>query len=412
MWRHSAALVNIQTMAKKLSARLTGFMHLRGAVWHSSKMIRGKRLYWSTQSGDKAVAERRAADHWQAVIAEEFSLVDRQRSVRDCSTVGELCEAVVERFAYPAKTTRVAYAGKLRRVVGLALGVESDSEAVAGLALSALSADLVRRYQAAVLAAAEGEEHEEVEQARFSANSILTQARGCFASADALRAAGVVLPADGCKGFCEAERFRGVKIDTEFLPFTREEVAKLQAALERARVDNAPVWLGGCLMLYCGLRNSEVLRAPASALREDRGAWFVKVAPAGDVGVKASGSVRSVPVPGWLAAALREQARPAVVEGAGVLRLWAPALAVSARELVMRRELSVWVQRVLPGESAPDGRARAAYDLRRQAGSMVMDAQGLEAARDFLGHKTAETTRRWYASRIRALKPIGELLGA
>jgi integrase len=318
----------------------------------------------------------------------------------------------VEKLVYPAKTTRVAYAGKLRRIVGLALGLESDSAEVAGQALSVLTADLVRKYQMAVVSGSEGEEHEESEQARYSANSMLTQARGCFASLDALRGAGVVLPGDACKGFLEAERFRGVKIDTEFLPFTKDEIVKLQAGLQRAREDNPAVWLGVALMLYCGLRNSEVLRAPASALREDRGAWFVKVAPAGDVGVKAAGSVRSVPVPGWLAAALREQARPAVVEGGGVLRLWAPGLAVTARELVMRREVSGWVQRVLPGESAPDGRARAAYDLRRQAGSMVMDAQGLEAARDFLGHRTAETTRRWYASRIRALKPIGELVGA
>lgn len=388
------------------------FLKPGGVVWQSSKMIKRKRRWWSTQTNDRSVAEKRAADHWQAVIAEEFGLVDKQRGVRSCSTVGELCAAVVERFTYPAKTTRVAYAGKLRRVVGVALGLESDSAELAGLALSVLSADLVRRYQAAVLASTEGEEHEEVEQARFSANSMLTQARGMFKSLHALKSAGVVLPGDECRGFVKAERFRGVKIDTEYLPFTRDEVVKLQAAMERARVDNPAVWLGVSLMLYCGLRNSEVLRAPASALREDRGAWFIKVAPAGDVAVKAGGSVRSVPVPGWLAAALREQARPAVVEGAGVLRLWAPALAVTARELVMRREVSGWVQRVLPGESAPDGRARAAYDLRRQAGSMVMDAQGLEAARDFLGHKHADVTRRWYATRIRALKPIGELVGA
>jgi integrase len=402
------------TMAKKLGSKMTGNMFLKreGVVWQSSKMIRGKRLYWSTQTSDRGVADKRAADHWQAVIAEEFGMVDKQRAVRACSTVGELAAAIAGRFTYPAKTTRIAYVSKLRRIIGVALDLESGSDAVAALPLSVLTADLVRKYQAAVVASSEGEEHEEAEQARYSANSMLTQAKGCFASLDAIRAAGVVLPGDECRGFIKAERFRGVKIDTEFLPFTKDEVVLLEAALERARLDNAAVWLGVSLMLWCGLRNSEVLRAPASALREDRGAWFIKVAPAGDVSVKAGGSVRSVPVPGWLAAALRDQARPEVVEGMGVLRLWAPALAVTARELVMRRELSAWVQRVLPGATAPDGRARAAYDLRRQAGSLIMDAQGLEAARDFLGHKTSETTRRWYATRIRALKPIGALVGS
>jgi integrase len=218
----------------------------------------------------------------------------------------------------------------------------------------------------------------------------------------------VELPADKLAGFLEAERFRGVKIDTEFRPFTKAEVVALAAALERARADNPPLWLGACLMLYAGLRNSEVVRAPAVALREEGGAWFVRIA----VEAKAEGSLRSVPVPAWLAAALREQAQP-VASGKGAPgKLWAPALPVSERSRVMQREISTWLQRVLPGATSPSGEARAAYDLRRQAGSLVFDAQGIEAARDFLGHRTAETTRRWYASRIRALKPIGELVGA
>lgn len=394
-----------QTMAKKLSARLTGNMKLRGSVWHSSKMLRGVRKYWSTQTGDLELARKRAADHWQKVIAGEFQLVDAQRVVRNCSTIGEALAAYDE-LAYPAASTRSANGGKLRRIVALGLGVER--ERVDALALNVLTADLVRKYQAAVLAEVEGEEADEVERARYSANSMLTQARSVFASIQALKDRGVELPADGLKGFFEAERFRGVKIDTEFMPFTRAEIELLVAALERARLDNPALWLGAALMLYGGLRNSEVLRAPAAALVQQGGGWFVRIATE----AKAEGSLRAVPVPEWLAEALRAQAQPMEGGKGAPGKLWAPALPVSERSRVMQREISTWLQRVLPAASSPSGEARAAYDLRRQAGSLVFDAQGLEAARDFLGHRTADTTRRWYASRIRALKPIGALVGA
>jgi integrase len=392
-------------MAKKLSARLTGFLRLRESVYHAEKMVRGTMHYWSTQTGDLELARKRAADHWQKVIAGEFQLVDAQRVVRNCSTVGELLVAY-DAMSYPAAATRTANAAKLRRIVAVGLGI--DRARVDGQALSVLTSDLVRKYQAAVLGEVEGEESDEVERARFSANSMLTQARSVFASVQALKDRGVELPADKLEGFLEAERFRGVKIDTEFRPFTKAEVVALSAALERARVDNPPVWLGACLMLYCGLRNSEVVRVPAAGLREEGGAWYVRIA----VEAKAEGSLRSVPVPAWLAAALREQVQP-VAGGKGAPgKLWAPVLPVSERSRVMQREISTWLQRVLPAATSPSGEPRAAYDLRRQAGSLVFDAQGIEAARDFLGHRTAETTRRWYASRIRALKPIGELVGA
>lgn len=389
-------------MAKKLSSRLTGFMRLRESIWHAEKMIRGTMHYWSTQSGDLEVARKRAADHWQKVIAGEFQMVDAQRAVRNCSTIGEVCEAY-EGFSYPSRATRSANLGKLKRVVAVALGV--PREAVDGLALSVLTADLVRKYQAAVLAEVEDEDDNEViERARFSANSMLTQGRSVFASLQALEDAKVVLPGDRLKGFLEAERFKGVKIDTEFVPFRESEIVLLQAALGRAQTENRPLWLGASLMLWGGLRNSEVLRVPAAGLREERGAWFVRIASE----VKAEGSMRSVPLPAWLAQALRAQ--PGVGEEGA--KLWAPTLPKTERGRVMIRELSTWVQRVLAAETSPTGEARGAYDLRRQAGSLVLDAQGLEAARDFLGHKKADTTRTWYASRIRALKPIAELVGA
>jgi len=71
---------------------------------------------------------------------------------------------------------------------------------------------------------------------------------------------------------------------------------------------------------------------------------------------------------------------------------------------VVERELSRWVGQFLRGRGNT-----TSYELRRWAGSLVLDAHNgdITAARDFLRHSDIKTTLEWYAYRINAVKPLG-----
>ncbi|RMH30560.1 MAG: hypothetical protein D6692_01735 [Planctomycetota bacterium] len=369
-------------MAKNKSE---GYMFLRRGIWQSRKVIKGREYTWSTKTGNRALAVRRARDHWAAVIAGEYALVDRQASRRRCATLGEVVEAYLRwPTDRPKRRTRRNNVSALRRVVELGQGRSWDPSQP----VTVLTAELVRAFQFARLREVHGAEPEVVERARFGANSTLNQARSVFASAEPWRLAKIDVPE--LQAFMRAPRFKGVQIDCEFRPFGREELDALLAALEQAWAEQDPVYLPAALMLFGGLRNSEVARARRDWLERDgAGAW---------VHVRVSKTVRGrrrVPLPPQV------WARVEALAG----REWLlPGGTATERHNLATRRLNSWLSGVLPG--------REAYDLRRQAGSWVLDEQGLVAAANFLGHRGTETTVRWYASRIRGLKPVKILRAA
>lgn len=355
--------------------RSEGTMWKRDGIWQTRRAIKGRRLQWSTKTGEKELARARARDHWAAVVAENFALVDRQRSKSGAPTFAELRAAYLAwepASGKPSRATRRANFGCLERVVELGEGTMRPDDRV-----SRLGAEVVRAFQAARLKAA-GEDREVRARVMFSCNSQLTQARAVFRHAEPWAAAGLVVP--DLVEFRRAPRFVGVAIESEFRPFAPAEQAALLAALALARTAAPGLWIAAALMLFGGLRNSEVRRARRSWMRA--GAIFVAVS-------KSIKGVRTVPLPAEIAAGVLELAGPDEL---------VPAANATARRNLVERELNVWVSGVMPG--------RTAYDLRRQSGSLVLDQQGEIAARDWLGHRSADTTRRWYASRIRGLEPL------
>jgi len=359
-----------------------GHLSKRSGVWQARKAIKGKVRVWSTKTPDRELARKRARDHWQAVIAEQHALVDRQASRSSVATLGEVVAAYLGwAVIKPGWPTRRQNANMLRSVVATGIGRWDPAASV-----HVLDAEMVRRFQAARLAGITAPEA--LERAKFSANSMLTQARAVFCSAEPWRLAGLKVP--DLVEWRKAERFRAVAIDCEFRPFSAAELAAINAGLGRLREEAPAVWLVAALMLYGGLRNSEVRRAQRDWLHERDGQWWVSVRVS-----KSAMGVRWVPLP------------PAIAEGvvaqAGDADLIAASNPTERRE-ICERSINGWLRGVLSG--------RSAYDLRRQAGSWVLDEQGIEAARDFLGHKDSATTRRWYASRVRALRPIGAMRAA
>lgn len=363
----------------------SGTMIKRGGIWQSRKTVKGVRLQWSTKATEKALAIQRAKDHWAAVIAEEFALVDRQASRSEAPTFAEMRAAYLDGWVTdkPARASRRQNWGCLERLVRIGEGGWSD-----GWRVTRLSGETVRRYQRAKLAAT-GEDPEARQRAMFSANSELTQARAVLKHAAPWKAAGLEVP--DLEEFLEAPRFTGVAIASEFEPFTAAESAGLLRGLEELRKARPALWIAAALMFYGGLRNSEVRRARRGWVRRDPAAITVQVS-------KTAKGVRSVPLPAAIVAGVLEAAAPLPedVKAEGVALV--PAKNETERRALVERDLNEWVAAVLPG--------RSAYDLRRQSGSLVLDQQGEIAARDWLGHRSADTTRRWYASRIRKLEPI------
>jgi integrase len=354
-----------------------GTMTKRGKLWQTRKTVKGRKLQWSTKTGEKNLALQRARDHWAKVLAGEYAMVDRQRSRSDAPTLAELKAAYLDGWMTdkPARSSRRQNWGCLERLVRLGEGCE----AVDGLRVNRISGETVRRYQRAKLAAA-GEDPEARQRVMFSANSELTQARAVFKHEEPWRLAELEVP--DLEDFLEAPRFTGVAIASEFRPFSDAELAALRAALEAAKVARPALWMAAALMLWGGLRNSEVRRA--------RAGWVQQKPPCIQVAVsKTAKGVRAVPLPAEVAEQLGKLAGPDAL---------LPGKNDTERRRLVERDLNEWLDGVLPG--------RSAYDLRRQSGSLVLDQQGEIAARDWLGHRSADTTRRWYASRIRGLEPL------
>jgi hypothetical protein len=178
-----------------------GHMWKRAGIWQSTKMVKGHRRKWSTKTGDKATAERRAKDHWQQVVANAHAMVDRQASRSTAPKIGELLEVYrAWDVAKPSKQTRRQNANMLERVIALGVGRYAPD-----LALSVLDTELVQRFQAARMKGIE--DLEARERRKFSSNSMLTQARSVFRSVRPYEAAGYKLPE--LAEFLAAERFQG-----------------------------------------------------------------------------------------------------------------------------------------------------------------------------------------------------------
>ena len=74
------------------------------------------------------------------------------------------------------------------------------------------------------------------------------------------------------------------------------------------------------------------------------------------------------------------------------------------RHQAVYRRHSKWVSQWIKG------RAKTSYELRRYAGSRLLDMGAtIFEVRDFLRHRDVQTTQQWYAYRLqnRALRTIG-----
>lgn len=295
------------------------------------------------------------------------------------ATLGQLIDEYIESAPGIKAATAEANAAALLRLVRRADGL--DLPAARRLGTDRLDAALVRRYQDAALAAAAALDLLARASAVTTANSTLTKARSVFART----AAPDLAP------FLTAPLLDG-GTDTRFRPFTTEEGKKITEALASLELTDPRLALAAQLMFRCGFRNGETAAFHREWIerRADGSAWALIRRYAY---FEPKATLRDVPIPPDLMPLID---RLAASSPNGFLCLTAGATE-AAREHFAHRTLPTWFTGILP--------ARTAYDLRKHAGSMVAQAQGLHAAQHFLGHASITTTERYYAGLITTLRP-------
>ena len=138
------------------------------------------------------------------------------------------------------------------------------------------------------------------------------------------------------------------------------------------------------LMARCGMGNDEVIHA--------RGTWLLP-----------SMAIRVEPRAGWLPKS-HNRHRTIPIRAARWRRHFLPLLGkdvllVPDGHRRLYRVLNPIIRAALPG------RQKAAYELRKQAGSVIATRDGMFAAGKFLGDRSS-TAERYYAALLKPLRPI------
>jgi integrase len=259
--------------------------------------------------------------------------------------------------------SRQANVNCLLIVLRTALG--GDNDAVRAKPLSVISPALVAKYK------------ENFEGSPYSVRTNLASARAIFAHP--LEWEGFELPENIAK-FAAATKGMKAPVST-FVRISPEVLGKMDAS---SKAIGGPTRRAYLLTRYLGMTPKEVAYCRKSWI-EDRGDRHVMVVverPDEELTLKTGhkrGRVMSVPT--WMVPELLA-AEDFMVTGRSV----------GMRTKFMDRNFNLWVREFLPD------RRSAAYELRRQAGSDMLNATGkISLVQHMLGHSSPQTTARFYA---------------
>jgi integrase len=363
---------------------------------------RGKAYLKSLGTHVKAEAEKRARDYHRLVTGAEWqdlrgALTESIAGRSETATVGLVLARYVERATDVAQRSKNADA--LRRI----LRAVFPSRDVDGMRTSELTKDVVRRFEAVMLERV-GKEYRRYEASegrvmtdysvRTTIQTTLRCARSVFAPARMRYYEDMKL--GDVAGFVSEptqapQRRRPQAPDAS-------AIGRMVAALPELKERAPAVYCAFLLMARMGLRPVEVQAARVCWVRPLGEHFALDVIERPDEGFSPKGSEGTVPV---APAVWAELERFAHLRTDGYL---VPGRTPTERAAVVERELSQWVGQFLRGRGNT-----TSYELRRWAGSLVLDAHNgdITAARDFLRHSDIKTTLEWYAYRINGVKPLG-----
>lgn len=281
------------------------------------------------------------------------------------------------------------YASSLRCVLRDATGKEN----VDGLCSSILNEDTVDAY---ITHCREIDpETEKQRRPDHSISATLTQAR-CVLQPGYLKIyKGLKLP--DLQGWRARKRFVA-KRDYGFIQFPRSMVIEMEAAAERLYQDRNPVWVVYILMGYLGMRNSQAEQAKWSHIREESVIKEGKAIGTRHVIDIEAGYEDAVARTLGIPAEWYEKLKAFQKEGDDFL---IPARHATERNHLCNKEICDFMAKYIPD------REKKAYELRKWAGSKVLTLTGsIVKAQYFLGHKSLNTTQRYYAKYLKTISGL------
>jgi integrase len=353
-------------------------------LYYTRFAVRGKRYLYCTKTDEKRIAQMRAKQYRDAVVAEQYGLVDGMKSGGQCPTAGEVM-AAFDALPLPIApgTRRRAKTAFLRILKADGLGLNDR--------LDRMGRATVLKYQTkqlglcmGILGDSDSQKTHRTEagvssSAIVSVNSTIRQARTLFT-----RRAMAFYPDDLGLPRHKITEFMGVPL----MPAKNHGIRPLPDPAAMARAEDPLTglpqhkaeWCGYLLAKYGGMRPKEIMGAQWSWLRDGTiavGGWD------GVAGTK-TGRFRFV------------RLSPDVVAMLTAAKTDDTCIVGQHPGAVMRRSLVTMLRAY--GFTMGD----PIYSLRRWHASWRYENQGSPSARDALGHTTESTTMRHYARMLNA----------
>lgn len=359
----------------------------RGSNWFLRIKINGRETLKTLQTPDRELAAKRAAKLRAELTAGNWDVLLEVGRPRSWSTLGAVIaayRAYCDGADVTPRTVRENISCLLR-IVRAVKGQAFDAEAARA---DLLTADLVRDYQAALIAAAKPAGPVAIDKAKTTAQSTARQARSLF-SRRALASApyrDLLLP--DLSGFLTAPLERGER--RAFREPSPEIMAKTLKAVAALRQQNPARWLALVLAANLGLRRGEAVAA--------RWDWVTtRTLPTEDGGTVTTHVMEIIKRDDFDPKGTERRVSIHPEVWAGILELREPSAYIlpgttPAARAVLFRENAAWLRKLGWEENKPN------HALRKLFGSEFATRHGLYAAQSALGHSDPRLTSQIYAT--------------
>jgi integrase len=331
------------------------------APYYVRFMVKGQRILWCTKTNDKRTAIARGRQHRDLIIEGRFDLVAKQKS-RDVRRA-------------PLAKLKLAYEQAARMLT-------RSTRQKNWLALKKLTGLTEESHLGEMTEIRHLPDPNWTQSQLRSWNSYLRQARSIFSEQymDAYKQ--LHLPdlmwlrkARFCK--VKSQKWRAPTSET--IDAVLAKVAELEAARD-------PLGLVLILGIYAGMRSDEVVHARWDWIT-DHG---IRVEP--DREWLPKGDSRIVPI--------SQPVRERLLALRQTVDYVVPGETKTDREDLVRRDAPKLLRALGITDRKPF------HALRKLAGSLIADGQGLYAAQRFLGHSSVKTTEMHYVDQTRAVSPV------
>lgn len=362
--------------------------------WHvrfTAPEINGAKrvIFRSTGTKEVAAAKRIAARIIESFWGDAGRGAEPLKLRSDNATIGELINAY-ERSAVQRPRTIRGNVRSLRLMVKAVHTADPDEKPT-----TILTANLIREFEKRRLERAEERATARnratvIQRTRNSTASFVRQARSVVGVRKMKFYEGLKLP--------DLTAFRGEAVETPHRslprPLDMNALAQMEAAVPKLAQEDPAVYVAHLLFSRLGLRNIEIVSARTHWIND------------GSIGIINRPEENFFPkgCEGWVPIAsdvLQEITRfqPLATNDHLV-----PGRNLTERHETVYRRHSKWVSQWIKD------RAKTSYELRRYAGSRLLDMGAtIFEVRDFLRHRDVQTTQQWYAYRLqnRQLRTIG-----